>query len=155
VSVGFYEELLFRGYYLQNLADGTNLPVAVLLSSAVFGLAHLGNPSSSWIAALGILAAGLFLSFAWLRTRSLWLPIGLHIGWNFLEGPIFGFEVSGTPTTSLIQQSVDGPLLFTGGAFGPEAGLVVLPALALGAGLIWWYTRRRRVGTTTPRQEPS
>ncbi|MGH2620617.1 MAG: lysostaphin resistance A-like protein [Anaerolineales bacterium] len=143
VAVGFYEELLFRGYYLQNLKDGTNLAVAVLASSAVFGLAHLGNLNASLTSTLGIFAAGLFLAYAWLRTRALWLPIGIHIGWNFLQGPVFGFEVSGNPTPSLVKHVVDGPELITGGAFGPEAGLIVLPAMAVGAGLIWWYTRRR------------
>ena len=141
VAVGFYEELLFRGYYLQNLKDGINPATAVLASSAAFGLAHLGNLNASLTSTLGIFAAGLFLAFAWLRTQSLWLPIGIHIGWNFLQGPVFGFEVSGNPTPSLVRHVVNGPELITGGAFGPEAGLLVLPAMALGAGLIWWYTR--------------
>lgn len=141
VAVGFYEELLFRGYYLQNLKDGINPATAVLASSAAFGLAHLGNLNASLTSTLGIFAAGLFLAFAWLRTQSLWLPIGIHIGWNFLQGPVFGFEVSGIPTPSLVRHVVNGPELITGGAFGPEAGLLVLPAMALGAGLIWWYTR--------------
>jgi membrane protease YdiL (CAAX protease family) len=150
VAVGFYEELLFRGYYLQNLKDGTNLGIAVLASSAAFGLAHLGNLNASLTSTLGIFAAGLFLAFAWLRTQSLWLPIGIHIGWNFLQGPVFGFEVSGNPTPSLVRHVVDGPELITGGAFGPEAGLLVLPAMALGAGLIWWYTRHRGATVESP-----
>jgi len=150
VAVGFYEELLFRGYYLQNLKDGTNLGVAVFASSAAFGLAHLGNLNASLTSTLGIFAAGLFLAYAWLRTRALWLPIGIHIGWNFLQGPIFGFEVSGNPTPSLIRHVVTGPDLITGGAFGPEAGLIVMPAMAVGAGLIWWYTRNRETSTGLP-----
>ncbi|HLF36635.1 MAG TPA: type II CAAX endopeptidase family protein [Anaerolineales bacterium] len=150
VAVGFYEELLVRGYYLQNLKDGTNLVVAVFATSAAFGLAHLGNPNASWTSTLGIFAAGLFLAYAWLRTRALWLPIGIHIGWNFLQGPVFGFEVSGIPTPSLVRHVVNGPELITGGAFGPEAGLLVLPAMALGAGLIWWYTRHRVTAVGSP-----
>ncbi len=150
VAVGFYEELLFRGYYLQNLEAGTNLVVAVLASSAAFGLAHLGNLNASLTSTVGIFAAGLFLAYAWLRTRALWLPIGIHIGWNFLQGPVFGFEVSGNPTPSLIRHVVNGPELITGGAFGPEGGLVVLPAMAIGAGLIWWYTRHRLIPASTP-----
>jgi len=141
VAVGFYEELLFRGYYLQNLKDGTNVAVAVLVTSAVFGLAHLGNFHASLNSTLGIFTAGLFLAYAWIRTRALWLPIGIHIGWNFLQGPVFGFEVSGYTTPSLVQHSVSGPVLITGGDFGPEAGLVILPTMAIGIGLIWLYTR--------------
>ena len=150
VAVGFYEELLFRGYYLQNLKDGINPATAVLASSAAFGLAHLGNLNASLTSTLGIFAAGLFLAFAWLRTQSLWLPIGIHIGWNFLQGPVFGFEVSGNSTPSLVRHVVNGPELITGGAFGPEAGLLVLPAMALGAGLIWWYTRHRVATVESP-----
>ena len=142
-AVGFYEELLFRGYYLQNLRDGTGLSIALFLSSAIFALAHLGNFSSSIASSIGIFAAAFFLAYGWIRTGALWLPIGLHIGWNFFQGPIFGFAVSGTPTPSIVVQSVEGPELLTGGGFGPEAGLIVLPLMALGSLFIWLYTRGR------------
>ncbi|MFV1858691.1 MAG: lysostaphin resistance A-like protein [Anaerolineales bacterium] len=144
VAVGFYEELLVRGYYLQNLRDGTGLALALFVSSAVFALAHLGNFSASIASTLGIFAAGYFLAYGWLRTSSLWLPIGLHIGWNFFQGPVFGFAVSGNPTPSIVVHTVEGPLLFTGGGFGPEAGLIVFPLMALGSALIWLYTRGRK-----------
>lgn len=142
IMVGWYEELLSRGYWLQNLEDGVGTKWAVFISSAIFGLAHLSNPNASWIAVLGILGAGYFLAFGYLRTRQLWLPIGLHIGWNFFEGPVFSFPVSGIETAKLLQHTVHGPELITGGAFGPEAGLIVLPALALGVYLIHLYTKR-------------
>jgi membrane protease YdiL (CAAX protease family) len=142
--VGWYEELLSRGYHLQNLADGINMPAAVLISSSVFAALHIFNPSASWISTLGILAAGLFLAFGYLRTKQLWLPIGLHIGWNFFEGPVFGFPVSGLETIRLLQHRAVGPELLTGGAFGPEAGLILLPALALAAWGIQLYTRSRQ-----------
>jgi CRISPR/Cas system-associated protein Csm6 len=71
------------------------------------------------------------------------LSIGLHIGWNFFEGTVFGFQVSGSTFFRLIIQSVKGPELITGGDFGPEAGLIVLPAMLLGAGLIYAYTHNR------------
>jgi membrane protease YdiL (CAAX protease family) len=90
-----------------------------------------------------LIGAGLFLAFGYLRTRQLWLPIGLHIGWNFFEGPVFGFAVSGTGSFTLIRQVPTGPDLLTGGAFGPEAGLIVIPALLLGGLLIYWYTRKK------------
>lgn len=143
LAVGFYEELLFRGYYLQNLRDGTGLALALFLSSALFGLAHLGNFSASVASTLGIFGAGYFLAFGWMRTRGLWLPIGLHVGWNFFQGPIFGFAVSGLPTPAVVVHSVVGPEIITGGGFGPEAGFIVLPMLGLGALLVWLYTRGR------------
>jgi membrane protease YdiL (CAAX protease family) len=94
-AVGWQEELLARGYWLQNLAGGMGLFWGVLISSVLFSLAHLMNPNVSWNAVLGLVLAGLFLAYGYLRTRQLWLPIGLHIGWNFFEGTIFGFQVSG------------------------------------------------------------
>jgi membrane protease YdiL (CAAX protease family) len=144
LAVAFHEELLFRGYYLQNLSEATGPVWGIMISSAAFGLAHLTNPGATGAAAVGILGAGLFLAFGWARTRRLWLPIGLHLGWNLFEGPVFGFPVSGTSSFRLIHQTVDGPTALTGGPFGPEAGLIVLPALLLGTALVWVYTRNRQ-----------
>jgi membrane protease YdiL (CAAX protease family) len=143
VFIGWSEELLSRGYHLQNLEDGLNTFWGVLLSSAIFGILHLINPGANWASTLGILFAGLFLAYGYLRTRQLWLPIGLHIGWNFFEGAVFGFPVSGLPTYQLLRGTVEGPLLWTGGIFGPEGGLILFPGLALGAVLIYAYTRQR------------
>ena len=144
ILVGWNEELLSRGYHLQTLASGANLFWGVLLSSAVFGALHLGNPNATWVSAAGIFFAGLFLAYGYLRTGQLWLSIGLHIGWNFFEGAVFGFPVSGLDIYPLTRIQVQGPGMWTGGAFGPEAGLVILPALLTGAGLIFWHTRNRR-----------
>jgi membrane protease YdiL (CAAX protease family) len=143
IFVGWNEELLSRGYHLQTLASGTNLFWGVIISSSVFGLAHLGNPNATWVSAAGIFFAGIFLAYGFVRTGQLWLSIGLHIGWNFFEGVIFGFPVSGLDIYRLIHHHIQGPEIWTGGAFGPEAGLIVLPALGIGAVLIYFYTRDR------------
>jgi membrane protease YdiL (CAAX protease family) len=142
--VSWQEELLSRGYWLQNLSDGLNRSLGVLLSSAIFALAHLFNPNLSWLAFLGLFLSGLFLAYGYLRTKQLWLPIGLHLGWNFFEGIVFGFPVSGNYTYQLVRQTTTGPELITGGAFGPEAGLILLPALLLGTAGIYWYTMKRK-----------
>ena len=144
VFVGWNEELLSRGYHLQTLASGLNLVGGIVLSSAVFGLLHLGNPNATWIGAAGIFLAGLFLAYGYVRTRQLWLSIGLHIGWNFFEGVVFGFPVSGLDIYPLTHIRIQGPELWTGGAFGPEAGLVVIPGLLLGSILINYYSRLTR-----------
>jgi hypothetical protein len=143
IFVGWNEELLSRGYHLQTLASGTNLTWGVLISASIFGLLHFGNPGATWVSTIGIVFAGFFLALGYLRTGRLWLSIGLHIGWNFFEGVVFGFPVSGLDTYPLIRIQVHGPELWTGGVFGPEAGLIVLPALLIGAGLIYLYTRSR------------
>lgn len=143
IIIGWQEELGSRGYLLQNLADGLNLTWGVILSSLIFSLMHLANPNVSWMSVLGILAAGLFLAMGYTTTRQLWLPIGLHIGWNFFEGPVFGFPVSGLIFPGLMTTQMQGPEIITGGAFGPEAGLILLPGIALGVTLIYLYTRNR------------
>jgi membrane protease YdiL (CAAX protease family) len=143
VFVGWNEELLSRGYHLQTIASGFNLFWGIVISSAVFGLLHLGNPNATWVSAAGIFFAGIYLAYGYIRTKQLWLSIGLHIGWNFFEGVGFGFPVSGLDIYPLIRIQVTGPELWTGGAFGPEAGLVVIPALILGAILIYWFTKAR------------
>jgi membrane protease YdiL (CAAX protease family) len=143
IFVGWNEELLSRGYHLQTIASGLNLFWGVVISSAVFGLLHLGNPNATWVSAAGIFFAGVYLAYGYIRTRQLWLSIGLHIGWNFFEGVVFGFPVSGLDIYALTRIKVHGPEIWTGGAFGPEAGLIVLPSLILGAGLIYLYTQRR------------
>jgi len=143
IAVGWYEELLMRGYLLRNIAEGLNVFWGVFISSMIFAIGHKDNQNASWIAVMWLVAAGIFFCYGFLSTRALWLPIGLHIGWNFFEGSIFGFPVSGLDTVGLIRQTPIGPEWLTGGAFGPEAGLILIVGLALGVTLIWLYTRRR------------
>lgn len=142
--VGWNEELLSRGYHLQTIASGLNMFWAVLISSAFFGLLHLDNPHATWVSTAGIFFAGVYQSYGYIRTRQLWLPIGLHVGWNFFEGVVFGFPVSGFDIYALTRIQVTGPVSWTGGAFGPEAGLILLPSLIVGSALIYWFTRNRK-----------
>jgi len=143
VFVGWNEEVLSRGYHLQTIASGTNLLWGVIISSILFGLLHFGNPGANWISTIGIFFAGVYLAYGYVRTKQLWLSIGLHIGWNFFEGVVFGFPVSGLDIYALLRIKVTGPVLWTGGVFGPEAGLIVLPALIVGMLLIYLYTKNR------------
>src|SRR5215204_104213 len=143
IFVAWNEELLSRGYHLQTIASGLNLFWGVVISSAVFVLLHLGNPNATWVSAAGIFFAGIYLAYGYIRTKQLWLSMGLHLGWNFFEGVGFGFPVSGLDIYPLTRIQIHGPEIWTGGAFGPEAGLIVLPSLILGAALIYFYTIRR------------
>lgn len=145
VLVGWNEELLSRGYHLQAIASGTNLFWGVAVSSAVFGLLHIFNNGANWISTTGIFFAGIFLAYGYVRTKQLWLCIGLHIGWNFFEGVGFGFPVSGLDVYALTRINVHGPEIWTGGVFGPEAGLIVLPSLLVGGLLIYFFTAKRDV----------
>jgi hypothetical protein len=156
VLVGIHEEIFSRGYQLQNLVEGLNLRWGLLVSSLIFALMHFFNPSAVWYSVLaGLTASGLFLAYGWIRTHELWLPIGLHIGWNLFEGPVFGFPVSGLQTSRLLLLTSTGPAWATGGAFGPEAGVVLLPGLAVGVLLIWAFTARRRPASTPSGESPA
>jgi uncharacterized protein len=139
--VGWGEELLLRGYLFENFKDGMNLLWSVLITSLLFSIGHALNPNFSWNGFVGLFFAGLFFVYARIRSQALWLPIGIHIGWNFFEGAVFGFPVSGMKVFRLIQPTFSGPPLWSGGDFGPEAGLLLLPVLLLGALII----RRRYV----------
>jgi membrane protease YdiL (CAAX protease family) len=153
VGVGIQEELLSRGYHLRNMAEGLNLPSigargALLLgyagSSVVFGLLHAANPNASVVSTINLVVAGLFLGLGYVLTGELAIPIGLHITWNFFQGNVFGFPVSGgASTTSFIAIEQGGPELWTGGAFGPEAGLMGLLAIGLGSLLTVVWVRRQ------------
>lgn len=146
ILVAVNEELLSRGYLLQNLTEAFGVLPAVLISSLVFGAMHLMNAHSGWMAAANITVTGIFLAVGYLATRSLYLPIGIHLAWNFFEGSVFGFPVSGfSGFPSLLHLRISGPTLWTGGPFGPEAGLTGLLACIIGALLIpaWGYWRRR------------
>ena len=122
IVVGFNEEILFRGYHLQTITSGLNLFRELIISSAIFGGLHLGNPNATWISAAGIFFAGLFLAYGYVRTGQLWLSIGLHIGWNFFEGVVFGFPVSGLGIYPLIHINVTGPDLWTRGRVRSRTG---------------------------------
>lgn len=123
------EEIAFRGGVYRLLEEGFGSLIAIAISGAMFGLLHVANPGATTASTLAIaLEAGILLAAAYVLTRSLWLPIGLHFGWNFTEGGIFGAAVSGGKSHGLVATTFAGPDWLTGGAFGPEASL---PAVAL------------------------
>ncbi|MBN1977629.1 MAG: CPBP family intramembrane metalloprotease [Anaerolineae bacterium] len=158
VGVGISEEFLSRGYHLKNLAEGFNfrplgpkgaIILATLLSSSVFGMLHANNPNASFISTFNIILAGLFLALGYILTGELAIPIGLHITWNFFQGNVFGFPVSGTDAgATFIAIEQGGNDLITGGAFGPEAGLIGVAAMVLGGILtiLWARVRYGQVG---------
>ncbi len=132
ILAGWQEEPLSGGYQLQTLASGTNLIWGTIISSFIIGIFHVFNPGAILIHTAGIILAGLFPAFPFVLTRQLWSSTGLHISWNFPEGAVFGYSVSGLRTYRLISQISQGPELWTGSFFCPEAGLIVVPALLFG-----------------------
>ena len=120
----FQEEVVIRGYILNNLMNSMNYYLALALSSIIFMSFHLINPNLNIIAMINLFLAGILLGIYYTRKRNLWLPFGLHVGWNYFQGPIFGFNVSGLNTNSFIVQDVNGPTYLTGGLFGLEGSLI-------------------------------
>ena len=164
LCVGFGEELVSRGYHLKNMAEGLNYPslggprgailLAWVLSSSVFGVAHVLNPGATLVSTVNIAFAGLLLGVGYVLTGRLAISIGLHITWNFFQGNVFGFPVSGMDGigASFIEINQGGPTLFTGGDFGPEAGLMDIAATVVGSLLILLWVRLRAGSATL---EPS
>jgi len=163
VCVGIYEETLFRGYQLKNAAEGLNYPslgprgavlIAWVLSSVFFGVVHTDNPNATSISTLNIFLAGLLLGLGYVLSGELAIPIGLHITWNFFQGAVYGFPVSGYESfgATLLTIKQGGPELWTGGSFGPEGGLLIPTVMLLGISLIALWTRLRtgKVSLHTP-----
>jgi len=139
------EELLLRGVVFRLIEEWAGTWISLAVSGVVFGVLHAANPGATWVSTLAIaLEAGVLLAAAFVVTKNLWLPIGLHFAWNFFEGPVYGTQVSGhTFLTSAIGAHLSGPAFLTGGAFGPEAGLPAVVTCSLAALVLLAYAKRR------------
>lgn len=122
----FGEEILFRGFMLNGLFQiSKNKYLAVIITAVLFGLAHAGNPNATTTSIISNGLGGVMYSIAFIESSSIWLPFGLHFAWNFFQGPILGFPVSGLDFGGLVQQNfVIGKDIFTGAAYGPEGGII-------------------------------
>jgi membrane protease YdiL (CAAX protease family) len=138
------EEMLFRGVLFRWIEDFGGSWAALVVTSALFGAAHLANPNASVIAAVGIaFEAGVMLGAAYMLTRSLWFPMGIHAAWNFTQGEIYDIPVSGTDAHGLLTARLSGPPLLTGNGFGLEASMIaIFVATIFGLWLLWLAVRR-------------
>lgn len=144
--VAVTEELIFRGVVFRFLEEKAGTWGALVASGIIFGLVHLVNPEATLWGAFAIaIEGGLLLAAAYAATRSLWLPIGLHLGWNMAVGGIFGTTVSGSAAGlgSLLEATVTGPEAITGGSFGPEAGVVAILVCLIPTTLFLRHAKRR------------
>lgn len=154
VAVAVGEEVAVRGYLLTNLAEGSRalgerlaVSIAVLGSAGAFGALHAANPAATAVSVAGVALGGMMLGLGYVFTGRLGFPVGLHFSWNLLQGPVYGFPVSGFDVgVSVLALSVRGPAYLTGGEFGPEAGLAGIGAVAVGTALTVGYGRLRYGG---------
>jgi membrane protease YdiL (CAAX protease family) len=156
VSAGFVEELIFRGILFRWIEEFGGSWAALAVTSALFGLAHIANENATWWSSLTIaLVAGTLLGGAYMLTRSLWLAVGIHFGWNVTQGLVWDVPVSGNDVDGLVDAQLVGDPLISGGAFGLEASVIALVvAGSAGVWMVWraaaagelmapWWVRRR------------
>jgi len=151
-----FEELVFRGVLFRIIEQGLGSWLALVISAVIFGGLHLLNENATVFGAIAVmLQAGLMLGAAFMATRRLWLPIGTHFAWNFMQSGVFGIAVSGNePHDGLIKSSLTGPDILTGGSFGVEGSIVTI---ALGVALsiyLLWVARKRRNIVPPPWRRP-
>jgi CAAX protease family protein len=144
IGAAVTEEMLFRGILFRWLEQFGGSWLALLLTSVLFGAAHLNNPNASWIAAAGIaMEAGVMLGAAYMLTRSLWFPMGIHAAWNFTQGEIYDIPVSGTKVDGMVDARLSGDPLLTGNGFGLEASVIaIVVATLFGLWLLWRAIQR-------------
>ncbi|HEX9140075.1 MAG TPA: type II CAAX endopeptidase family protein [Steroidobacteraceae bacterium] len=148
VAAGIFEELLFRGLLFRLIEGAVGSWLSLVISAVIFGLLHLVNPDATLLGACAVmLEGGVLLAGAYLVTRRLWLPIGMHIAWNFTQGGIFGLVVSGTGVSiGLFNGVLSGPVWLSGGKFGAEASVVaVIICLIAAVGFLAIAVRRRHI----------
>ena len=121
------EELLYRGIIFRWFEEFAGTWAALLISSVLFGAAHFQNPNASVLAAVGVaLEGGLLLGGAYMLTRRLWLPMGIHASWNLTQGEVFDIPISGNDAHGLVDAQLQGPAVLTGDGFGLEASLIAI-----------------------------
>jgi membrane protease YdiL (CAAX protease family) len=151
LSSGFLEELLFRGALFRIVEEWLGSWISIVVSSLVFGLAHLANPAATLEGALFIsVEAGLLFAATFMLTRRLWLGIGVHVAWNYTQSAIFSGAVSGNEAApGLVRDTIQGPAILTGGAFGVELSLVAF-LLCTGVGVVLLVLAVRRGHVVQP-----
>ena len=150
--IAFTEEMVFRGYILNNLMESMNKWVALGLSAILFMFAHASNPGITSIAAINLFLAGLLLGINFIYTRNIWFAICFHFSWNFLQGPVLGYEVSGLPLQSVLQPALQGPWWLTGGSFGLEGSFVATGLFLLALLLLYAAYEKKYLTTLNANQ---
>jgi len=150
------EELMFRGYPFQHLEAGIGAVGAIAVFSVLFGVVHLSNPGASVWGLINTVLIGILLAVAYLRTRALWLPWGIHFGWNATLGFLFGLPVSGLRIFNVVlRTSATGPAWMTGGSYGIEASATGTIVVLIGLVMVWKLPVTKLTTPTLRQSEPA
>lgn len=148
ISVAFTEEMVMRGYILGRLLNTRlNKFVSLFISAVLFAALHLNNPNIEFFSMFNLILAGLFLGATYLYTRNLWFPIGLHLFWNWIQGPILGYQVSGLDLqNTLIELHLPEESIWNGGAFGFEGSITCTVLMfVFTVAIIFWGEKREAI----------
>lgn len=150
ILVGFFEELFFRGYVMSTLASRGNKKWVIYVASAIiFSIAHGANPNVSLLGLVNIALVGLLFAYMFDATKSIWLPIGYHITWNYFQGNVFGFAVSGTAPNGIYTVEIaEGHDWLTGGSFGLEGGILATMLILIGFIATKLYSKSKNLQNT-------
>lgn len=144
VFVAIAEEVFARGYFLRNLMVSFNKYIALVISALLFSLMHLANPNISIISLFILFLSGLVLGLSYIYTKNIWFPIALHFSWNFFQGPIFGFNVSGMNTYKLIETKYTTANNWNGGKFGFEGSILAILVIICALTVIYLLFQNRK-----------
>jgi membrane protease YdiL (CAAX protease family) len=145
IFVSITEEVLVRGYILKNLLASFNNYIALFISAVIFSILHLGNPFMDFFSFVQLILAGILLGIPYVMTRKLWFSIALHFSWNFFQGTIFGFNVSGNQQYSIIQTKFNTATIWNGGYFGFEGSVLCLLFQLMAIFFVWMKYREKEL----------
>lgn len=143
IAVGFSEEIYGRGFVMATLRRTKSVLAAIFVSAAIFALLHIANPGMGIVPFINIFLIGVLFAYMYLLSGNIWMCIGYHITWNYFQGNIYGFLVSGNSSRSLLTTVIEKDTIINGGAFGPEGGLVVTCVILAGIMFVKYYYKRR------------
>ena len=149
IFVGINEELFCRGYCMTVLKQTKKAWVPIIVSAIIFSAMHSMNGGISLLAYINLFLFGIFMGYLFMKTKNIWMCIGYHITWNYFQGDIFGFLVSGNTTDSIYSIKVINPNLINGGSFGPEGGLIVTGLLVISILLVYKFIPNRESNHVT------
>ena len=141
IVVGIGEEVLGRGYIMSVMRQTRSTPLVMIVSASLFSLMHMMNPFSGIIPFTNIFLVGMLFAYMYLKSNNIWMPIGYHIAWNYFQGNIYGFPVSGIEVGSLLTTEINAQHVINGGNFGPEGGIVATLVIGMGFIFVRWYYR--------------